>query len=95
MDPSICSLRYIVDRECLKFKVVSLQLRIWAPRRGANTVPGWRSREQIREELLDPLCVQTIDLAWWVGGGLHAKRTASAEVVVVEENRSRVTGRAT
>ena len=53
-----------------------------------NTVRGWRSREQIHDELLDPLCVQTIALAWWVGGGLHAKRTVIVEVVVVEESRS-------
>ena len=42
------------------------------------------SEENIREALIDPLCVQTTALAWWVGGCLHAKRTASAEVVVVE-----------
>ena len=34
------------------------------------------------EELMDPLCVQTTALAHCVSGGLHAKRTVIAEVVV-------------
>ena len=55
---------------------------------GHETVQGGRSSEQICEELMDPLCMKTTALAWWVGGNLHAKRSASAGVVVVEESRS-------
>ena len=49
-----------------------------------------RSSEESHEELLDPLCVKTTTFSWWVGGCLHAKRTAIGEVVVVEEGRSQV-----
>ena len=44
--------------------------------------------EEIHEEPMSPLCVQTTVLAQCVSGSLHTKRTASAEVVVVEESRS-------
>ena len=44
--------------------------------------------EEIHEEPMSPLCVQTTALAQCVSGSLHAKRTVVVEVVVVEESRS-------
>ena len=53
-----------------------------------DTVRRGLLSEEVREELMNALCVQTTALAQCVSGGLHAKRTAIGEVAVVEESRS-------
>ena len=80
LNVSVCSPEYQRG-----LRELSLHLSSKAGREHGTRVAIERA---IHEELLDPLCVQTTALTWCASGGLHAKRTASAEVVVVEGNRS-------
>ena len=76
---------------CTRFQPLCLlsEIPLWAKRAWVETlklrINAGRSSEKVWEELKDLLCVQTTALASCVGGGLHAKRTTIAEVVVVEE----------
>ena len=82
---------------CTRFQPLCLlsEIPLWAKRAWVETlklrINAGRSSEKVREELMDLLCVQTTAFAKCVSRRLHAKRTTSAEVVVVvvEGSRSR------